>query len=151
MRVLKSCFLAAAPLPPWLGVAIAMSSTPSEYTPPVSREELVRRYTDGERHFPGTDLSDLDLSGIKLDGASFERFSWFFNATFEGASLVGTSFWECNVKCASFRGENLTGASFELAAIESIDLEGANIEGAQFLGATCYGCTVDNENEPPPT
>lgn len=128
-----------------------MPSSPNNYAPPVSREELVKRYIDGERQFPDTDLSEMDLSGIKLDGASFDRLSWFFNSNFDGASLIGTIFRECNVKCASFRGTNLSGASFELAAIESIDLEGANTDGAKFLGTTFYGCTVENDNEPPPS
>jgi uncharacterized protein YjbI with pentapeptide repeats len=69
----------------------------SSYTPPASREELVQRYSEGEHHFPETDINEADLSGIKLDGASFERFSWFFNSNFDGAILRGTSFRECNV------------------------------------------------------
>ena len=92
-----------------------------DYKPPQSKEELLHRYSLGERHFPGTDLDGVDFSRVTLDGASFGRFSWFFDASFDGASLRGTSFRECNVKCASFRDADLTGASFELAAIESIE------------------------------
>ena len=108
-----------------LGIETHMSERSNDYKPPESREELLQRYANGERHFPETDLSDADLSGVKLDGASFEGFSWFFNSNFDRASLQGTSFRECNVKCASFRNADLTGAYFELAAIESIDFEGA--------------------------
>ncbi len=55
----------------------------------------------GERRFPDTELSNCDLSGMVLDGADFEKHSWFADANFSGASLRGTSFRGCNVKCAS--------------------------------------------------
>jgi len=120
-----------------------------DYTPPETREELLRRYASGERSFPGTELSDADLTGVVLDGADFERWSWFSSANFEGASLRGTSFRECNVKCASFRRADLTGATFELAAVESVDFEGAKLDGVSFVGATCYGYTVKEGDDFP--
>jgi hypothetical protein len=128
----------------------AMVNPPSDYKPPESREELVARYANGERHFPDTELSGADLTGLRLDGASFEKWSWFFEANFAGASLRGTSFRECNVKCANFENADLTNACFELAAIESIELKGASLDGARFVGATFYGCTVEEGEEFPP-
>ena len=91
-----------------------------DYKPPENRAELELRYAAGERHFPNTDLSGEYLVGIKLDGADFEKHSWFFDADFSGASLRGVSFRECNLKCANFSAADLTGAIFERAAIESI-------------------------------
>jgi uncharacterized protein YjbI with pentapeptide repeats len=126
------------------------SPVTTDYQPPESRDELLRRYDNGERDFPNTELSDADLSGVRLDGASFGRFSWFSSANFDGASLRHTSFRECNVKCASFRGADLTGASFELAAVEAVDFEGAILEGVSFLGATCYGYTIQKGDQFPP-
>jgi len=126
-----------------------MTDQPTDYKPPENREELLRRYANGERSFPDTDLSDADLARVTLDGASFERFSWFFSANFDGASLRGTSFRECNVKCASFRRADLTGASFELAAVESTDFDGAKMEGVSFVGATCYGYTIESGDQFP--
>ncbi len=128
-----------------------MLETSSDFRPPVSLEELLRRYANGERQFPGTDLCEVDFSGVVLDGASFERLSWFFDAKFDGASLRGTSFRECNVKCASFKNADLSGASFALAAVESIDLHGAILVGTDFLGATFYGCTIEGTDELPPS
>jgi uncharacterized protein YjbI with pentapeptide repeats len=127
-----------------------MADGPTNYRPPESREELLRRYASGERSFPDTELSDADLVGVTLDGVSIERFSWFFSTNFEGASLRGTSFRECNVKCASFRNADLTGASFELAAVEAAEFNGARLEGVSFVGATCYGCTTRNGDHFPP-
>jgi len=128
-----------------------MDDRPIDYKPPTSPEELLRRYARGERRLPDTELSDANLAGVTLDGAHFERWSWFSSTNFEGASLRGTSFRECNVKCASFRHADLTAASFELAAVEATDFEGAKLEGVSFVGATCYGYTIQNGDEFPPT
>lgn len=126
-----------------------MSIPLEDYRPPDTREELERRYAVGERCFPETELSDADLSGIKLDGANFEKHSWFFDADFSGASLRGTNFSECNVKCANFSGADLTGAIFERAAIESIKTTGAVLEGVRAKGATFYGCELPEGEELP--
>ena len=53
--------------------------------------------------------------------------------------MRGTSFRECNLKCADFSNADLTGAIFELAAIESIKAKGAVLEGVKVKGATFYG------------
>ena len=128
-----------------------MADRPTNYKPPESREELLRRYASGERSFPDTELSGADLAGVTLDGASFERWSWFSSTNFDGASLRGTSFRECNVKCASFRHADLTGASFQLAAVEATEFDGAKVEGVSFVGATHYGYTIKNGDQFPPT
>ena len=119
-----------------------MSRHSKDYRPPASREELERRYAAGERCFPNTELSDADLSGIKLDGADFEKHSWFFDANFSGASLRGTSFRECNLKCVNFSNADLTSAVFELAAVESIKTNGAILDGIKVKGASFYGCEL---------
>ncbi|MDT4329057.1 pentapeptide repeat-containing protein [Methylomonas sp. MED-D] len=126
-----------------------MRNHPKDYRPPESRAELEQRYAAGERRFPDTELSDADLSGIVLDGADFEKHSWFFDANFSGASLRGTSFRECNVKCADFSNADLTGAIFELAAIESIKATGALLNGVKVKGATFYGCELADGDELP--
>lgn len=127
-----------------------MNLCPTEgYVPPQTRDELERRYAAGERHFPNTELSDVNLSGIKLDGADFEKYSWFPDADFSGASLRGTSFRECNLKCVNFSNADLTNANFELAAIESINASGAVLEGVRVGGATFYGCELAEGDELP--
>lgn len=119
------------------------------YHPPESRAELEKRYALGERRFPCTELSDADLSGVVLDGADFEKHSWFSNTNFSGASLRDTSFRECNVKCANFSNADLTGANFELAAIESIKATGAVRDGVRVKGATLYGRELAEGDELP--
>ena len=119
------------------------------YRPPATRAELEKRYAAGERSFPETELSDADLSGIVLDGADFEKHSWFADSDFTGASLRGTSFRECNVKCANFSNADLTDAIFELASIESIKAMGAVRLGVKVRGATFYGCELLDGDELP--
>lgn len=126
-----------------------MHDHPRSYRPPTSRAELEKRYANGERLFPETELSDADLSGIVLDGADFERHSWFADADFSGASLRGTSFRECNLKCANFSNADLTGTIFELAAIESIKATGAIRANIKVRGATFYGCELAEGDELP--
>lgn len=126
-----------------------MPDRPEDYRPPESRAELEMRYAAGERRFPKTDLSDADLSGMQLDGADFEKHSWFHSADFSGASLRGTSFRECNVKCVDFSNADLTNAVFELAAIESIRATGAILDGVKVKGATFYGCELPDGAELP--
>ena len=108
-----------------IGQKLPSVMTTDNYTPPSTLQELMQRYALGERHFPNVDLSEANLSRVTLDGASFGPHSWFSSADFTGASLRGTSFSKCNVKCATFTGADLTNATFEDAAIESIGLDGA--------------------------
>ena len=126
-----------------------MHKQPEDYQPPETRLELEKRYAAGERKFPGTELNDANLSGIKLDGADFEKWSWFSGTNFSGASLHGTSFRECNLKCADFSNADLTGAIFELASIESIKAKGAVVDGVKVGGATFYGRELAEGDELP--
>lgn len=120
-----------------------------DYKPPANRAELERRYAAGERYFPNTDLSGESLVGIKLDGADFEKHSWFFDADFSGASLRGVNFRECNLKCVNFSAADLTNAILELAAIESIKTNGATLEAVKVMGACFYGCELGENDELP--
>lgn len=130
-------------------MATFVPDRPEDYRPPRSRAELEERYAAGERCFPETDLCDADLSGMQLDGADFEKHSWFHSANFSGASLRGTSFRECNVKCVDFSNADLTSAIFELASIESIRAAGAVLNGVRVKGATFYGCELAEGDELP--
>jgi uncharacterized protein YjbI with pentapeptide repeats len=126
-----------------------MRELTADYQPPRSRAELESRYAAGERRFPNSDLSDADLSGVVLDGADFEKHSWFFDANFSGASLRDTSFRECNVKCANFSNADLSNCNFEFAAIESIKTKGAILNGVKLKGASFYGCELSEGDELP--
>lgn len=128
-----------------------MSDTRSNaFNPPTSLAELLQRYADGERNFPGIEMSDIDFSGVTLNGANFGPFSWFHSSDFEGAHLRGVSFRDCNVKCANFCRADLIDASFEGAAIEATTWEGAVLDKVSFEGAGFYGIILDADDRFPP-
>src|SRR6267143_2148787 len=111
----------------------------TNYEPPSSAEELIRRYAQGERYFGHSDLPDrTNLTGVQLEGSNLER-SWFHSANFSRANLRGVNFSECNVKCVDFSDADLEGANFAGAAVESLLLDGANLKGVNFAGASAYG------------
>ena len=128
-----------------------MADQTTDYKPPKSREELLRRYASGERTFPDTDLSDANLAGITLDGRQLWEVLLVFDANFEEASLRGTSFRECNVKCANFRHADLTGHRLNSRLSNWRNSEGAVLEGANFVGAGYYGYTIQEGDQFPPT
>jgi uncharacterized protein YjbI with pentapeptide repeats len=121
---------------------------PTDYKPPTSKEELLRRYASGERYFAESDLPDeTDLGGVNLEGANLER-SWLFGVNFSRANLRGVSFRESNIKCADFRLADLEGATFEGAAVESLLLEGANLDRVSFAHAWAYGYEFKDGEQP---
>lgn len=119
------------------------------YRPPQDREGLERRYAAGERKSPDTELSYADLSRLNLDGADFERHSWFSHADFSGSSLRSTSVRECILKCADIEIADLTAVSLGHAAIESINLKDATLLGVKVAGATSYGYMLKEVDELP--
>lgn len=57
-------------------------------------DELVQRYTAGERDFTGVNLTGANLSGINLSGANFTQaflpFTTLDRSLLAGACLKGT-------------------------------------------------------------
>jgi uncharacterized protein YjbI with pentapeptide repeats len=114
----------------------------SNYSPPTTVEELLRRYTLGERYFADTDLPDgASFSGQNLEGVNFER-SFLHSADFSKANLQGVSFQNSNVKCSDFSYANLRNASFRGASVEATRFIGACVEGVSMEGAGYYGITI---------
>ena len=73
----------------------------------MNREELLKRYSAGERDFSHENLSHADLSGADLRGVNLH-----------GADLRGVNLRNADLRCADLGGANLRGA----------DLSGANID-----------------------
>ena len=73
----------------------------------MNREELLKRYSAGERDFSCDNFSGADLSGADLRGVNLH-----------GADLRGVNLRNADLRCADLRGANLRGA----------DLSGANID-----------------------
>lgn len=102
--------------------------------------ELLDRYQAGERSFMESELRDdpnNDLSGQCLDGINLSR-SFIF-ASFRGASLRNSCFFEANVKTCDFREADLRNADFRGASLDSAQFQGAAMDGARFEGSGAYG------------
>ncbi|MEM8723719.1 MAG: pentapeptide repeat-containing protein [Cyanobacteria bacterium P01_G01_bin.39] len=114
----------------------------------MDREELLERYTAGERDFnsveiPGIDLSNLDLCRIQLayaemEGANFSgtnlsegclQSSWIERVNFSRANLYGIDFYETCWDGIDFTGACLVGTNLEIAYGK------ANLTNANLIGA----------------
>ena len=126
-----------------------MASTPIDYVPPESVEEIIARYAVGERYFGHADIPDgADFREATLEDAVFEL-SFLSSADFRGANLKRVSFRSANVKCSDFREADLEGATFEGASVEATDFAGANMSGVSFAGAGYYGYSLREGERPP--
>ena len=121
---------------------------PKDYKPPQSVDELLKRYTYGERFFGETELDKVvyDFRNAKLRAVNFSG-SWL-SADFRGADLRDADFSRANVKACDFRGANLSGANFKKAFLDFADFGGANLEGTSFGGA-CIQSRELKENDLP--
>ena len=89
----------------------------------MDREELLKRYSKGERDFSHTDLSHTDLSHAYLSGADFSH-----------TDLSGT-----DLSCA-----NLSDADLSHSCLNGADLRCANLSDADLSGADLSGANIDN-------
>ena len=113
-----------------------------DYTPPESPEEVLRRYSAGERYFGDMELEGLlDFRGVCLAGAVFDG-SGMLEGDFRDADLRGSSFRHTYIKLADFRGADLRRSTFAGALVEAAKFEGAHYEGTEFFGAYCNGNTI---------
>ncbi|CDM94577.1 MULTISPECIES: Rid family detoxifying hydrolase [Limnospira] len=99
-------------------------------------QELLDRYAEGERDFPGVDLSDTDwqgydLSEINLEGADFSN-SDFKNMVFNRANLKNCNFRGSTFQSVKFVNADLTNACFIKSDLHIIDFAWADLTGAQF-------------------
>jgi uncharacterized protein YjbI with pentapeptide repeats len=111
---------------------------PADYRPPMSAEELVRRYNAGERYFWEVDIPErADLRHVTLAGATFNG-GWLSDLDFSEANLRDASFLRCNLKCTDFRGADLLGAIFRGSSLEATDFGNTDLSGIDFTGAHVY-------------
>ena len=111
-------------------------------------------------NFDKFELSNIDMSGAKLDRASFNRAvmkgtaftgidgarTRFLNAdlretSFAGASLRYTDFTDADLRDATFEGADLADARFVAADLRGANLTGARIRGSNFYRADLSGAT----------
>lgn len=79
-------------------------------------------------------LTDCDLSGVRLEGADFQG-AILDGVRFVRAHLAGAVFKGASLRFANFQGADLEGASFSKANLYSVYLLEARMEGASIHGA----------------
>ncbi len=98
-------------------------------------EELLNRYTAGERDFTGVDLSEGNLRGANLSGVNLSQANLSV-ANLSGANLSRANLSGARLNVARLSGVNLTLANLNNASLNVANLIRANLSGAQIVGAT---------------
>jgi uncharacterized protein YjbI with pentapeptide repeats len=114
---------------------------------PVTIDEILRRYAEGQRDFRGLEIEGgtQTFDGQVLDDADFS--GAFIVASFRGASLRRAKL-RANIKTCDFRDADLRDADFSEARLESTLFLGANMTGAIFDGAGLYSYTMEKGEKP---
>lgn len=117
-------------------------------------EIIVQDYRQGHRNFSQQVLSELDLQGLKLAGASFSQ-SKLIGVNLQKANLYRTNFYNANLAQANLREANLQRAELYRANLKNADLQGADLTNANLTsailrdanlgGANLKGAKVDEE------
>ena len=92
----------------------------------MDKQQLVRRYEEGERSFILLSLHRADLSGIDLSHANLSG-SDLREVDLSNANLAGAS-----LRRADLKGANLCGTDLTLADLHKADLSNATLEGARI-------------------
>lgn len=86
-------------------------------------------------NFDRYELEKIDLSGARLDNASFNR-----------ASMIGTNFSKLQGGQVRFIGANLQQTIFDEAELRNADFSQANLSGASFKGADLANARLVSAN-----
>ncbi|MBD2360557.1 pentapeptide repeat-containing protein [Anabaena minutissima FACHB-250] len=98
-------------------------------------EELLKQYADGVINFSGVDLSEANLSGIKLSGANFSQANLSV-ANLSGANLSEANLSHAKLNVARLSGVNLTSAILNHSCLNVANLIRADLSRAQLRGAS---------------
>lgn len=96
----------------------------------VSRDEIINSLKT-DRNLAGADMSNLDLSGIKLMGLSLK-----------GADLHNSNLSKATLAGADLSHVNLANAHLEDARIAGANMESANLRGAHMNAAKIVGVNL---------
>jgi uncharacterized protein YjbI with pentapeptide repeats len=97
--------------------------------PAITREEVLRKYAQGQGSFERADCREIVLKGAALDKINFRR------ADLNGANLEGSKLAGANFSSASLCEAYVARAGLQSANLQKADLEGANLEGANLQDA----------------
>jgi uncharacterized protein YjbI with pentapeptide repeats len=115
-----------------------------------SRDEIMESLRQ-ERNLAGADMSELDLSGIKLMGLNMKgadlHGSNLTQATLAGAdmsevNLTNAHLDKARIAGASLRAANLRGATLNEAQVAGVDMQDADLTGADLSQSKLMGVGV---------
>ena len=95
-----------------------------------SRDQLVARLKE-DRNLAGADMSNLDLTGIRLMGLSLK-----------GADLHNSDLTQATLAGADLSGVNLENAQLNDVRIAGANMQSANLRGAQMTAAKMVGVNL---------
>ncbi|HEY9800003.1 MAG TPA: pentapeptide repeat-containing protein [Leptolyngbyaceae cyanobacterium] len=98
-------------------------------------EELLAKYANGVINFIGVDLSEANLSGVKLCGVNFSQANLSV-INLSGANLSEADFSHAKLNVARLSGANLTNAIFNHSSLNVANLIRADLSRAQLRGAS---------------
>lgn len=111
--------------------------------PPVTAEEFLRRYNEGERDFTGINLAGVDLSSTGESLGSNVNLS---NANLRGANLRYMHLGEINLTGANLRESDLYGAYLVKAKLDRVYLKNADLSKADLREASLKNANLKNAN-----
>lgn len=100
----------------------------------LERDDILKRYADGERNFSYCVSLSKDFSGVNFSGANFKH-AKLIGSSFINANLTDVNFSGAELSSACFRGANIKGANFSFATITGADFSETDTTSANFTGA----------------
>ena len=117
----------------------------------LDRDELVRRFEQGQRDFTGADLSAADLQNLTLGGIILRnanlRKAKLFGTSFKGADLTesdlsGTYLAKAELSGAKARRTNFHGCRMDGVSWDDVDLQSARLTEVNLRNATLNSCVM---------
>ncbi|MBW4644983.1 MAG: pentapeptide repeat-containing protein [Goleter apudmare HA4340-LM2] len=99
-------------------------------------EELLEKYATGVIDFSGVDLSEANLSGVKLNGVNFSQ------ANLSVINLSGANLSEANLTDAKLNVARLSGANLASAILNNTSLNVANLIRADLSRVQLRGASL---------
>lgn len=95
-------------------------------------EDILKKYSEGERNFQAIDLNEVNLNGANLSQANLS------NANLSVASLSGTNLSEVNLSNSKLTVAKLVGANLSKADLSGANLNVANLTLADLSEAQLF-------------
>ena len=99
----------------------------------MTAEELLKRYTEGERDFSGVNLSGINLRGVTLTEVNLSGAN-LHSTDLSGADLRDAYLSEANLNEANLSGTDLSNADLSNAKLKGTDLSETILHNADLTG-----------------